>query len=144
MNPPLPEDALGQATPDQILTALFAQMVTGHAQMAMMLLGKFPNPQSGQIESAQPEAAKLFIDQLEMLEAKTRGNLSADETRLLKNMLNATRLTFAEVIDAQLSDGAPAPSEAPAAVTESAQEADATAPEGSADDEGKVKFSKKY
>lgn len=100
--PPLSDDALANATPAEIHTALFGQLVTGHAQIAMMFLGKYPNPQSGQLESPQPEVAKLYIDQLEMLEVKTRGNLAAEEARLLGQMLSATRVAFAEAIDSQL------------------------------------------
>lgn len=107
--PPLNEDQLADATPEQIHSALFAQLVTGHAQIAMMFLGRYPNPQTGQTENPDPEAAKLYIDQLEMLAAKTRGNLSAEETRLLEQMLNATRLTFAEVMEEQLGGDAANP-----------------------------------
>ncbi len=103
MNPP-PIDTLADATPEEIHTELFVQLVTGHAQIAMMFLGKYPNPQSGQFETAQPEVAKLYIDQLEMLEVKTKGNLAPAESGLLKQMLGATRIAFAEVIDAQLAD----------------------------------------
>ena len=131
MNPPPNEPGEANASLDQIHSALFAQLVTGHAQMAMMLLGKFPNPQTGDLEAPVPEGAKHFIDQLEMLETKTKGNLSAEESRLLKQMLSATRLTFAGVIDAQLSDDPLAPAIPPT--------------DPVADDSGdRVKFSKKY
>ncbi len=103
--PPLPEDSLMGASTSEIHSALFAQLVTGHAQMIMMFLGRYPNPQTGKVEPANPEAAKVFIDQLEMIEVKTRGNLSPDESRLLGQMLSATRLTFAEVIDSQVDGG---------------------------------------
>ncbi|HAB17530.1 MAG TPA: DUF1844 domain-containing protein [Verrucomicrobiota bacterium] len=149
MNPtPLNEDSLSNATPEQIHSALFAQFVTHHAQMTMMLLGKYPNPASGQLEPANLEASKHFIDQLEMIEAKTKGNLTPDESRLLRQMLSATRLTFAEVVDAQVTEPTPpaaSPAE-PAPPTEPAappSETTATDP-AAADDESKVKFSKKY
>jgi hypothetical protein len=131
MNPPLNAPETPNASLEQIHSALFAQLVTGHAQMAMMLLGRFPNPQTGDLEAPVPEGAKHFIDQLEMLETKTKGNLSAEESRLLKQMLSATRLTFAEVIDAQLSDDPVAPA--------------IPAMEPAGEDSGeRVKFSKKY
>ena len=103
--PPLPEDSLEGASTAEIHSALFVQFVTGQAQIIMMLLGRYPNPQTGQLETANPEAAKVFIDQLEMIEVKTRGNLSPDESRILGQMLSATRFTFAEVMDAQLDGG---------------------------------------
>jgi hypothetical protein len=99
---PLSDEALTDATPAQIHSALFHQLVTGHAQIAMLFLGKYPNPQSGHFEPAQPEIAKLYLDQLEMLEVKTKGNLSPEEALLLQQLLTATRLSFAEVMDAQI------------------------------------------
>ena len=51
---------------------LFAQLVMQQSNMAMMLLGKMAHPESGKVFQ-DVEAARLFIDQLEMLEVKTRG-----------------------------------------------------------------------
>jgi hypothetical protein len=87
------------------------------------------------------EAARLFIDQLEMLEAKTRGNLTPPETRLLQQSLMTVRLAYVETVEA------PAP-EKPAA-SESAPAADSTAaaaptPETPGDEESRKRFSKKY
>ena len=91
---------------------LFAQLVTGHAQMALTFLGKVDNPQTGRPDALNIEAAKVFIDQLEMLRSKTRGNLDAQETRLLAQVLDLVRTAFVEVIDAAASrakDGASRP-----------------------------------
>ncbi len=82
---------------------LFAQLVTGHAQMALTFLGKVDNPQTGRPDGVNMEAAKVFIDQLEMLRSKTRGNLDAEETRLLAQVLDMVRTAFVEVIDAAAS-----------------------------------------
>lgn len=97
-------DSGANATVDEIHSELLAQLVTGHAQMAMMFLGRYPNPQTGAPEVPQPEVAKIYIDQLEMLQSKTRGNLSAGESKLLNDMLMATRGAFAEALDAQVAD----------------------------------------
>ena len=67
--------------------------------MAMMLLGKTPHPETGQTVR-DLDAAKLFIDQLEMLEVKTKGNLSAEESNLLKQTLMTLRLGFVEAANA--------------------------------------------
>lgn len=96
-------DSEATATAAEIYAELFAQLVTGHAQMAMMFLGRYPTPQTGTTEEPQPEIAKIYVDQLEMLLAKTRGNLSAAEAKLLGDMLMATRSAFAEALDAQVS-----------------------------------------
>ena len=58
-----------------MMSALFAQLVIQQSNMAMLLMGKVPHPQTGETVR-DVEAARLFIDQLEMLEAKTKGNLA--------------------------------------------------------------------
>ena len=81
-----------------IHAALFEQLVRGHGHMAMMFLGKLENPQTGRHEEPEPAGAKIFIDQLDMLAAKTRGNLSERETAILQETLTSTQLAFAEVL----------------------------------------------
>ena len=71
--------------------------------MALTFLGKVDNPQTGRPDGVNTEAAKVFIDQLEMLRSKTRGNLDAEETRLLAQMLDLVRTAFVEVMDAAAS-----------------------------------------
>ena len=97
--PPLPEDDLANASLEDIHSALFDQLVGGHAQMALTFLGKIPNPQSGELEEPDLQAAKIFIDQLEMLQAKTRGNLSEPEKAHLARALSAVKSAFAEVLN---------------------------------------------
>ncbi len=110
--PPLDEDTLGTATLEEIHSALFVQLVTGHAQMALMLLGKLPNLHTNELEPVNLEAAKMFIDQLEMIEAKTKGNRTPEETSRLSELLNSVRLEFVTVMDSQVTDGvSPAPPE---------------------------------
>ncbi len=79
-------------------SALFAQLVIQQTNMATLLLGKTPHPESGKV-IRDLEAAKLFIDQLEMLEVKTRGNLSKAEAGLLQQALMNLRLAFVEAVD---------------------------------------------
>lgn len=103
MKPPaLDEDRLQSASTDEIHAALFGQLVSGHAQMALILMGTLAHPETGQATPASPEEAKMFIDQLEMLESRTRGNLTAEETRILKQALGVTRKAFEELIEAGL------------------------------------------
>ena len=79
-------------------SALFAQLVMQQSSMAMMLLGKTAHPQTGEIVR-DLEAARLFIDQLEMLEYKTKGNLTQEETALLRQSLMSLRMAFVEAVD---------------------------------------------
>ena len=60
---------------DELISAHFASMVMQNTQMAMMLLGQMPHPATGQTV-VDLEGARMFIDQLEMLEVKTKGNLN--------------------------------------------------------------------
>src|SRR5215475_10795074 len=87
-----------QPTRDEMLSALFAHLVMQQSNMAMMLLGKTPHPETGE-SMRDLEAAKLFIDMLEMLEAKTKGNLTKEEQSLLKQTLMAVRMGFVEAVE---------------------------------------------
>mgnify|MGYP001591295023 CR=1 FL=1 len=82
----------------------------------------------------------MFIDQLEMLEVKTRGNLGKEEEQLLKQSLVGTRMAFIASIEQQ--EKAASPAAAPAPVAEAS--AAAAANDAAADDESRKKFSKKY
>ena len=132
------------------MSALFANMVIQQTNMALMFLGKMPHPETGKTMT-DVETAQLFIDQLEMLEGKTKGNLSKQEESLLKQSLMALRLAFVEVID---HGGKSGPEENPAATklaseTQPQRETTPTSQpvEGSQstdESESRKKFSKKY
>ena len=76
-------------------TLRFLDMVGLFGTQAMISLGKLANPATGKAEKNLP-AARLFIDTLEMLEHKTRGNLNSDETKVLQATLTDLRLMFVE------------------------------------------------
>ena len=75
MSDPIPGEEMSGFSQGDRSSALFAQMVLQQSNMAMMLLGKVPHPETGQ-PIRDFEAARLFIDQLEMLEENTKGNLN--------------------------------------------------------------------
>jgi hypothetical protein len=77
------------------MSAIFANMVMQNAQMAAMFLGRVPHPQTGQ-PVKDLESAQMFIDQLEMLAYKTRGNLDNDEKQMLQQNLVVLRMAFVE------------------------------------------------
>ena len=146
-DPHLSEDMPTSGSPDEMRSALFAHMVMQQSSMAMMLLGKTAHPETGQIVR-DLEAAKFFIDQLEMLEFKTKGNLNQEEAALLKQSLMSLRMAFVESVDSPPPPSASrAEKGAPAAGTGLTGEPDkpaavsATAPE---EDEHRKKFTKKY
>ena len=125
---------------EEMHSALFAQLVLQQTNLALMLLGKMPNPETHET-MRDLEAARLFIDQLEMLETKTKGNLNRDEARLLQQSLMSLRMAFVEAVEAPASPGA-----ATDAQTQSAAAETKTAPgeTAGAEEESRKRFSKKY
>ena len=123
---------------------LFAQMVMQQSNMAMMFMGKVAHPESGKVVQDM-EVARLFIDQLEMLEARTRGNLTKEEAALLKQTLMSLRLTFVDAIETspsgeKESEPEAAPATPPAETTASA----GTTAGAEQEEESRKKFTKKY
>ena len=99
MNNPTSAPEPGTApTREQSNTAMFAHLVMQHTNMALIFLGQMPNPQTGQM-AQDLEHARYFIDQLEMLEVKTKGNLDKQEETLLKQSLTHLRLIFVEAVN---------------------------------------------
>jgi hypothetical protein len=133
------EHGYGGISRTEMMSALFAQLVVQQSNMAMLLMGKTPHPQTGET-MRDIEAARLFIDQLEMLEAKTKGNLSKEEEHLLKQSLMSLRMAFVDAVESP-----PAEQKQPEAVAPAAEGKVAEAgPESAADAESKKKFTKKY
>jgi Domain of unknown function (DUF1844) len=121
------------------LSQRFIEFVMMQAQQASLFLGRLPHPQSGQAE-IQLEPAKLFIDHLEMIREKTRGNLTAQEADILNSVLSDLQMAF---VQARFQATSPAPAEtAPAA--EEAKKPEGVTPESAPETESKKKFSKSY
>ena len=80
---------------EQPNSELFQGLVVSLAAATMQHLGKTLNPATKKIEK-NLEAAQATIDMLDMLEAKTRGNLSEAEARLLKGILAELILNYVE------------------------------------------------
>ena len=76
--------------------ARFIEFVMLQAQNASLFLGLIPNPGNGQPE-VNLELARMFIDQLAMIGEKTRGNLSNEETQVLRNALSNLQMAYYEV-----------------------------------------------
>ena len=149
MNEPILSDQLtAGANREEILSALFAHLVLQQTNTALMLLGKVPHPETG--ERVQDlEAAQMFIDLLEMLAVKTKGNLNKREEALLKESLTALRMAFVEAVDQRPAPPGPKPESTAgggAAPTDTATHTPPPA-EGSLSAESterRKKFTKKY
>ena len=74
----------------------FPTFVLSVASAAMMGLGLAPRPESGKQE-LDLQMARQNIDLLEMIQEKTRNNLTPDETKLMERVLYEERTKFLEV-----------------------------------------------
>ena len=128
---------------EEEFTFLFAQLVMQQSNMAMMLMGKVAHPETGSVFK-DVEAARLFIDQLEMLETKTKGNLSKDEEALLKQTLMNLRLNFVEAVESTPATTPKSEQKPQAQPAKPIEPAAATSGQPAEEEDHKKKFSKKY
>lgn len=71
----------------------FASFILSLATSAMAYLGEVPDPATGKtVENL--EGAKQMIDIISMLKEKTQGNLEAEESRLVENLLYELRMKY--------------------------------------------------
>ncbi len=71
----------------------FSTFVMSLSSTALVHLGEIPDIQTGQATPDLP-LAKQTIDILTMIEGKTRGNLTADEEQLIRDLLFELRVKF--------------------------------------------------
>ena len=130
------------------MTQIFIEFVMMQAQNAALFLGQIPNPRGGEPEVNLP-LAKMFIDQLAVIAAKTHGNLNADEAKVLDSALTQLEAAFLDVASRtegfhpgeSLAPPAAPPTPAPAAIVPP----DAPpAPEPAPMEEGRKRFTKSY
>jgi uncharacterized protein YjaG (DUF416 family) len=76
---------------------LFFSLIMTFQAAAMQQMGKMKNPISEKIEK-DLQQAQLSIDILDMLEQKTKGNLSDEESKLLKGILQELKLNYIDEI----------------------------------------------
>ncbi len=81
---------LSQEQQDQLL---FMMLVQQNQQIALMGMGKEPNPATGKTEK-DIKAAKYAIDTLDMLRRYTAEALSDEMKSFLDNVLNELRLSY--------------------------------------------------
>ncbi|HEY6155320.1 MAG TPA: DUF1844 domain-containing protein [Candidatus Udaeobacter sp.] len=138
------------------LTQRFIEFVMMHAQNAALFLGQIPNPKTGEAE-INLDLARMFIDQLEMIQEKTRGNLTNEEAMVIRNALSNLQMAYVEVAG---EPGRARPTGAPQTAPQpEARESDQSQPEHPApsapeqsppvaasdsDTESRKKFTKSY
>jgi hypothetical protein len=139
------------------MTQRFIEFVMMHAQNAALFLGQIPNPRTGEAE-INLDLARMFIDQLEMIQEKTRGNLTNEEAMVLRNALSNLQMAYVEAAGEPgrvQPPGAPETATQPEAPespsSQSSEQPTSAAPEQSpsvasseAETESRKKFTKSY
>jgi hypothetical protein len=129
------------------MTQRFIEFVVMQAQNAALFLGQIPNPKTGEPE-VNLDLARMFIDQLEMIQEKTRGNLTNEEAAVLRNTLSNLQIAYVEAASGK--PAVPAQAEAPQAAQPAEQlPADVSEPpvpmtSTEPETESRKKFTKSY
>jgi len=71
-------------------------LATSMGMQAMMSMGLMPDPSGGE-PKIYLEQAKHFIDTIAMLEEKTEGNRTDEESNLLRHLLHELRMAYVAV-----------------------------------------------
>lgn len=87
-----------QAAPEPDLPSNrnFQLLVDFIARNAAMLLGGYQDPRTGQ-PLVDIEGAREIIDMMDALRETTRGNLSAEDERVLLDVIGSLKLSFMEI-----------------------------------------------
>src|SRR6476646_1297041 len=118
------------------MTQRFIEFVMMHAQNAALFLGQIPNPKTGEPE-INLDLARMFIDQLEMIQEKTRGNLTNEEAMVLRNAVSNLQMAFVE------ASGAAGPQRAAPAASGTPEQAPPIS-SSEPETESRKKFTKSY
>jgi Domain of unknown function (DUF1844) len=120
----------------------FIEFVLMQAQNAAFVLGQIPHPQTGKAE-VNLDLARLLIDQLAMIQEKTKGNLNKDEAQILANTLSNLQIAFVEAVREQRSEQRTDTAH-PSAEPKPESKIETPAAPPAAEGDGKKKFVKSY
>ena len=95
----VPPDAEDDQVPGADDPASFINFLSTLATNAAAALGAVPHPATGQ-RSLDLETGKYWLDVLGMIKEKTKGNLHAQEARLLDALLSDLRMQYVTVVRA--------------------------------------------
>ena len=71
----------------------FSTFILSLYSSALVQMGEMPDPATGE-RYKNLEVARQTVDMISMLEEKTRGNLNADEDKLVKNLIHELRMAY--------------------------------------------------
>ncbi len=81
---------------DHMAEINFSSFVLSLATQALIQMGQMPGPEGLEVP-VDKNAARQTIDILRMIERKTRGNLDANEEKLIKEVLQNIQMSFVSV-----------------------------------------------
>lgn len=87
---------MSENTVDRNFMIMVAQLEYG----SLMALGFVENPVTKEKKKDLPQA-QMFIDQLDMLRAKTRGNLNAEEEKAIQDSASRLKMAYVEAAGAK-------------------------------------------
>jgi hypothetical protein len=88
-------------TPQEQPGISFADFVVSLATTAAVHFGDIPDPNTGEPQEPDLVSAHQMIDLISMLQEKTTGNLSADEAKLVDDLLYELRMRFVQAQQGQ-------------------------------------------
>lgn len=94
---------MAENNPPATETAMFANLVLGLAAAALTYLGRDVMPGTEKKEVNLP-LARQTIDTIEMLQKKTEGNRTAEETGMLEGLLHDLRIAYLKAESAPPAD----------------------------------------
>lgn len=94
------EDTVVQEESQQLPPVDFISYLTNLVETGRIYLEGIPNPETNEVVTNLP-LVKHIIDTIEMLEEKTKGNLTAPESNFLANTLYELRMSYVRAINRQ-------------------------------------------
>ena len=94
------EETIDQAEAQQLPPVDFISYLANLVETGRLYLEGIPNPETEEVVINLP-LVKHIIDTIEMLEVKTKGNLTAPEANFLSNTLYELRMGYIRVVNSQ-------------------------------------------
>ena len=94
------EETIDQEEAQQVPPVDFISYLANLVETGRLYLEGIPNPETEEVVINLP-LVKHIIDTIEMLEEKTKGNLTAPESNFLSNTLYELRMNYIRVVSRQ-------------------------------------------
>ena len=94
------EETIDQEEVQQLPPVDFINYLANLVETGRLYLQGIPNPETEEVVINLP-LVKHIIDTIEMLEVKTKGNLTAPEANFLSNTLYELRMSYIRVVSSQ-------------------------------------------